>query len=59
MFKSKGMQLGEFRDITATGKRFSSPSITISHIANGRIAERWNLFDRYGMLQQLGVLSSR
>jgi len=30
--------------------------MSIVRFANGKLSERWNLVDRFGMLQQLGVL---
>ncbi len=51
--------LGEFGRIPATGRRIDVPSITIIRMANGKFAERWNLVDRYGLLQQLGVIASQ
>jgi steroid delta-isomerase-like uncharacterized protein len=51
-----GTHLGEFGGVPPTGKRGDVASITIIRIVDGKLAERWNLVDRYGMLQQLGVL---
>lgn len=53
---SEGTHRGSFQGIRATGRRISLPSITIVRIANGKVAERWNVFDRYAYLQQLGVI---
>jgi steroid delta-isomerase-like uncharacterized protein len=57
--RGRGTHLGEFGGIPATGRRIDVPSITIVRFADGRFAERWNLVDRYGWLQQLGVISSQ
>jgi steroid delta-isomerase-like uncharacterized protein len=51
-----GTHLGEFGGVPPTGKRCDVASITIIRIVHGKLAERWNLVDRYGMLQQLGLL---
>jgi predicted ester cyclase len=56
--RGQGTHLGEFRGILATGNRVNVPSITIVRMANGKFAERWNLVDSYGLLQQLGVIPS-
>lgn len=44
---------GRSRGIPATGSRINVPSITIVRMAQGQFAERWNLVDHYGILQQL------
>jgi steroid delta-isomerase-like uncharacterized protein len=51
--RGQGTHLGEFSGIPATGNRIDVPSITIVRMAQGKFAERWNLVDRYGILQQL------
>ncbi|UCG12319.1 MAG: ester cyclase [Deltaproteobacteria bacterium] len=57
--RGQGTHLGQFGPIAATGKKVDIASMTIVRIANGKFAERWNLVDRYGMLQQLGVIPSQ
>ncbi len=54
--ESEGTHHGNFQGIRATGKRVRLPSITIVRIAKGKVAERWNVFDRYVYLQQLGAI---
>jgi len=54
--RGQGTHLGQFGPIAATGKRVEVASMTIVRIVNGKFSERWNLVDRYGMLQQLGVI---
>ena len=46
----------DFMGTPATGKRIEFSGIEIYRIADGRIAERWGVFDRLGMLRQLGVI---
>jgi steroid delta-isomerase-like uncharacterized protein len=41
----------------ATGRRVTFSGIGIVRIENGKLVEGWNAFDRFGMLQQLGVVS--
>ena len=41
---------------TAAGKKVTSTTITITRLANGRIAEEWWQLDRLGYLQQLGAI---
>jgi predicted ester cyclase len=40
--------------ILATGKQIRLSGIIISHIADGKIAEEWEIYDAIGMMQQLG-----
>lgn len=54
--RSEGTHRGPFQGIRATGKRIGLASITILRMANGKVVERWNVFDRYAFLQQLGVI---
>ena len=58
-FQVRGTHTGEFIGIPATGKKVEFSGITIVRIANGKLAERWNITDRYGILQQLGAIPSR
>jgi steroid delta-isomerase-like uncharacterized protein len=51
-----GTHLGVFAGVPPTGRRGDVASITIIRFVDGKLAERWNLVDRYGMLQQLGLL---
>ena len=38
------------------GKPFTITGINLVRVAGGRIAEEWVVFDRLGLLQQLGVV---
>ena len=49
-----GTHLGEFMGLPATGKQLRLSGILISRIADGRIAEEWEIFDAAGMFRQLG-----
>jgi steroid delta-isomerase-like uncharacterized protein len=51
-----GKQQGEYFGVPATNKQVSLSGIYIFRIADGRIAEVWNLWDQMGEWQQLGVL---
>lgn len=52
----EGTHRGSFQAIAATGRKVAYPSIMILRIEGGKVAERWDVFDRYGYLQQLGVI---
>jgi steroid delta-isomerase-like uncharacterized protein len=55
-FRASGTHMGAFRGLAPTGKRFTMAEIGIFRIEDGKIAEKWGLVDRVGMLQQLGIL---
>ena len=49
-------QRGEYRGLPPTNKQVTHSGINIFRIADGKIAEVWDLIDRLGVWQQLGVL---
>lgn len=51
-----GTHRGELMGIPPTGKQITFTEFAIDRLVDGKIAERWNLFDNLGMLQQLGVV---
>ena len=51
-----GLQQEEYLGIPATNKAVKLSGIYIFRIADGKIAEVWNLWDQVGEWQQLGVL---
>lgn len=53
----RGTHQGEFTGIPATGKEVSASNITIFRIADGKIIERWTVFDGLGIMAQLGAMS--
>lgn len=55
----EGTHQGAYLGIAPTGKKVKVPSMTIFRLENGKFAERWNLVDRYGLLEQLGALPGR
>lgn len=52
-----GTHQGELTGIPATNKTSTVTGIAIDRIINGKIAESWGIFDQFGMLQQLGIIS--
>ena len=51
-----GTHQGEFSGVPPTHKPVTYSGINIFRIADGKIAEVWDLYDRLWMWQQLGVL---
>ncbi len=56
-FTEHGSQQGELMGAPPSGKSFTLDGITISRFENGTIVEVWGVFDRLGMLQQLGLFA--
>ena len=50
---ARATHLGEFRGVPATGHLISMEIFDIVRIADGKIVERWTMFDRGGLLTQL------
>jgi steroid delta-isomerase-like uncharacterized protein len=42
--------------IPPTGKKVSVAGVWIHRVAGGKIVESWNVWDTFGMLQQMGVI---
>jgi predicted ester cyclase len=52
----KGVQAGEYMGIPATNRMVSLSGVYLFRITDGKIVEVWNLWDRLGELQQMGIL---
>jgi steroid delta-isomerase-like uncharacterized protein len=52
---ASGTHKGPFLGIPATGRSFSAAEVHIVRVVDGKIVERWGLFDIASMLQQLGA----
>ncbi len=52
----RGTHQGELLGIPPTGKQVTMTGINIYRIVNGQFAEIWESYDKFGLLQQLGVL---
>jgi len=52
----RGKQVGEYAGLPPTQKEVTYSGINIFRIANGKIAEVWDISDRLWLWQQLGVL---
>ena len=55
-FVWSGTHQGEFLGVPATGRAVSAWVMVISRIADGQIAEEWQLTDTLGLMQQLGAV---
>ena len=51
-----GTHVGSFMGIPPTGKRLTVQVIDIFRVSEGKIAEHWAITDRFGMMQQLGMM---
>jgi steroid delta-isomerase-like uncharacterized protein len=54
----RGTHQGEFYGVHATGKQVSWSVTTTFRVADGRIREAWLNSDRWGVMEQLGVVSA-
>lgn len=50
---------GSFMGIPPTGKRVEISGIEYFRLANGKIVERWVMFDDLGLMEQLGVVPAK
>ncbi len=57
-FTARGTHAGPFLGIPATGKPIAVAGIAIDRFADGKLVESWLVYDRLGLLQQLGVMPS-
>ena len=51
-----GTHVGEVNGIPPTGKPIRVDAISIHRMADGKIAETWEVWDTLGFLQQIGVV---
>jgi|EndMetStandDraft_5_1072996.scaffolds.fasta_scaffold886215_1 predicted ester cyclase len=57
-WRFSGTHIGEFNGIPATNATFSAEFMSIDRFEDGRIAERWEVGDLLGLLQQIGAIPS-
>lgn len=57
-FEGVGTNTGEGNGLPATGRRLQVRGMTFFHLKDGKISEEWTEFDRYDMLEQLGLIAS-
>ena len=53
---SRSTHMGNLMGIPPTGERVTATGIDIFRIENGKIAELWQNWNQYGMMQQVGVI---
>lgn len=53
---TRGTHKGSFQGIPATGKTVTQEGIDIVRLSNGKVVERWGVFDNLGLLRQLGAV---
>jgi steroid delta-isomerase-like uncharacterized protein len=53
----RGTHLGSWMGIPPTGKVIDIEVIDILRVRDGKITDHWNLVDRLGLMQQMGVLA--
>lgn len=49
-----GTQKGNLEDVPASNKKFTISGISIYKFENGKISEAWQMWDRLGLLEQIG-----
>jgi predicted ester cyclase len=55
-WSSSGTHQGESHGLPPTGKQVTNSGINIFRVADGKIAEVWDIYDRLWLWQQPGVL---
>lgn len=55
-YTAAGTHLGEIWGIEPTRVSGEATGTSIYRIEGGLVAERWNEYDRLGMLQQMGII---
>jgi len=51
------VQTGEYQGLAATNKEASWTGVQIDRLENGKIAESWVDWDKYGLFAQLGLVN--
>ncbi|HVZ41993.1 MAG TPA: ester cyclase [Candidatus Kapabacteria bacterium] len=57
-FTLRGTHTGSFMGIPSTGNAVTVPAMVLLSIADGQVTELRAMFDRLGMMQQIGVIPS-
>ncbi len=51
-----GTHKGQFMGLAPTGKKIASKAVDIYRIANGKLAEYWNVTDNVNIFKQIGAI---
>ena len=57
--KVTGTHTGEFRGLAPTGKKITVTYVGIHRIADGKVVERWSVYDMLDFYKQLGVVNHK
>jgi predicted ester cyclase len=52
----RGTHKGVFAGVPPTGKQVTMPGMVIYRIADGKVVDRWGLFDDLGLMMQVGAI---
>jgi ketosteroid isomerase-like protein len=52
----KGIHMGDFMGVPASGKQFAVEGAAFLRIAGGKVARLWGFLDQTGLMQQIGGL---
>lgn len=55
-FRVRGTQKGDFQGVPASGNSVTAEGITILRFEDGKVVERWNQFDMFGLMVQIGAI---
>jgi steroid delta-isomerase-like uncharacterized protein len=55
---STGTHTGPLGPVPPTGKKAKINGLVIDHLVNGKVQERWELYDNAALMQQLGLAPS-
>jgi predicted ester cyclase len=55
-WRSRATHQGDYMGIAPTGKEVQFTGISIYRMEGGKIAQSWNIEDRFGLMRQIGVV---
>lgn len=55
-YTATGTHKGEFMGTPPSGKPINFVGVQILHFSSGRVVDDWEIFDQFGLMQQLGLL---
>jgi steroid delta-isomerase-like uncharacterized protein len=58
-YSATGTHRGELAGVAPTGNEVRWSGVNVYRIANGKIAETWQLADMLGLMRQIGAIPSR